>query len=193
MATRDLADRMEYAGPMWVQTEEDVGSSIRAIGDGASGGPVLCIASGGCTVLGLLRVGAERVVAVDINPSQLDVVRLKLASLESLEPSEFLEMWISRCRKRRLELYDRVRGKVPGLDASFDTWVSEVPDDMELADAGGMQGVGAETRSKNPDVYRQLWGWIESGTPVSRSVLLTAARVIAERRQSSSRAALFTG
>lgn len=184
MAITDLASRMASAGPMWVQTEEDVRSSIQAIGRKVSAGPLLCIASGGCSVLGLLRAGAERVVAIDINPAQLEVVRLKLAGLESLEPNEFLEMWISRCRERRLELYERVREKVPGLGASLDAWVSGVPDAVELADAGGMEGVGAETRSKNPDIYCQLWHWIEAGAPVSRSVLLGAARAIAVKRQS---------
>ncbi len=147
-------------------------------------GPLLCIASGGCTVLGLLGAGAEHVVAVDINPAQLDVVRLKLAGLRLLDPSEFLEMWVSRSRKRRLHLYRRVRETAGGIGCSFDSWISEIPDGIELADAGGMEGVGTELRSNRPDMYWQLWNWIESGAAVDRSFLLEAATFIAAKRQS---------
>ena len=183
METRDLADRMAYAGPMWVQTEEDVWSSTHAIGDSVADGPVLCIASGGCTALGMLGAGAEHVVAVDINPTQLDVVRLKLGCLASLQPDEFFEMWISRSRERRLELYDRVRESVSSVSSSFDGWVLGIPDGVELVDAGGMEGVGSELRQEAPELYCQLWDWIESGAPVGRSFLLEAAREIAARRQ----------
>lgn len=184
MQTRDLADRMAYAGPMWVQTEEDVQSSARAIGEGLGAGPVLCIASGGCTVLGLLRAGAQHVVAVDINPAQLDVVRLKLAGLGLLSPAEFSEMWISRCRERRLGLYERIRETVRGLGSSFDAWVAGIADGVELADAGGMEGVGSEIRLQSPDLHRQLWNWLETDAKVDRSELLDAAKLIAAKRQS---------
>ena len=186
MKTRDLADRMANAGPMWVQTEEDVWTSTRAIGDWVGTGPVLCIASGGCTAIGLLRAGAEHVVAVDINPTQLDVARLKLAGLRSLESDEFLEMWVSISRERRLELYERVRESVPSVSSAFDAWVLRIPDGVELVDAGGMEGVGSELRLKYPELYRDLWNWIESGASVGRSFLLDAAREIAARRQDRS-------
>ena len=175
---------MAYAGPMWVQTEEDVGCSIRAINSGASPGPVLCIASGGCTALGLLRAGVEQVVAVDINPTQLDVVRLKLAGLRNLERNEFVEMWTSRRRERRLELCERAWKGMPSVGSSFDDWLSAIPDGVELVDAGGMEGVGSELRSEDPNLYRQLWSWLASDASVSRAMLLRAARVIAAKRQS---------
>lgn len=186
METRELADRMAYAGPMWVQTEEDVWSSTRAMGVSVAEGPVLCIASGGCTALGMLRAGAEHVVAVDINPAQLDVVRLKLGCLASLRPDEFFEMWTSRSRVRRLEFYERVRESVRGVSSSFDGWMLRIPDGVELVDAGGMEGVGSELRQEDPELHRELWGWIESGVSVGRPFLLDAAREIAARRQGRS-------
>ena len=184
MDTRGIAGRLANAVPMWVQTAEDVWPSTRAIGDWVRKGSVLCIASGGCTALGLLRAGAEHVVAVDSNPSQLDVVRLKLAGLRSLAPEEFTEMWISRRRERRLELYERVRESAPGLGASFDAWVSQIPDDVELVDAGSMQGVGSELRMEDPEAHRKLWDWIESGAPVDRTLVFVAARKIGAKYHS---------
>src|SRR5438094_8829220 len=44
------------------------------------GSRVLCIASAGCTALALAESG-DRVTAVDINPSQVDYVRPRLAGM----------------------------------------------------------------------------------------------------------------
>lgn len=183
METVDVAAKFQSAPPMWVQTVEDVGSSIRAFADSLNTGPVLCIVSGGCTPMGLLRGGAEHVIAVDINPSQLDVLRLKLGGLQSLEPEPFLELFLSRLRERRLELYQRVRDSTPDIGGSFDGWLSQIPDGVELVDAGVMQGTGSELRQEQPEVYRVLWDWIAGEASVPRSALLAAAKDLAARFQ----------
>ncbi len=91
--------------------------------EGLKAGPgddVLSIASAGCNVLGLLLRGVKRVVAIDLNPSQLSVVELKLRAIETLTHDEFVNlMGIRDGGLDRLELYSKVR---PHLSERARTW-----------------------------------------------------------------------
>ena len=80
--------------------------------DGLKAGPgddVLSIASAGCNVLGLLLREPKRVVAIDLNPSQLSVVELKLRAIEHLTHEEFVNLIGIREGLDRIALYEKVR------------------------------------------------------------------------------------
>jgi S-adenosylmethionine-diacylglycerol 3-amino-3-carboxypropyl transferase len=90
--------------------------------DGLKAGPgddVLSIASAGCNVLGLLLRDVKRVVAIDLNPSQLSVVELKLKAIEHLTHEEFVNLFGIREGLDRLALYEKVR---PHLSERARTW-----------------------------------------------------------------------
>jgi S-adenosylmethionine-diacylglycerol 3-amino-3-carboxypropyl transferase len=55
-------------------------------------GEYLVIASAGCNVLNLLLHEPARITAIDLNPAQTALVHLKLAGIQVLSRSEFLEL-----------------------------------------------------------------------------------------------------
>ena len=74
--------------------------------EGLKAGPgddVLSIASAGCNVLGLLLRDVKRVVAIDLNPSQLSVVELKLRAIETLTRAGNIAAEDTRVTKRLLD------------------------------------------------------------------------------------------
>jgi len=90
--------------------------------DGLKAGPgddVLSIASAGCNVLGILLRDVKRVVAIDLNPSQLSVVELKLRAIEHLTHEEFVNLLGIRKGMDRIALYEKVR---PHLSDRARTW-----------------------------------------------------------------------
>jgi S-adenosylmethionine-diacylglycerol 3-amino-3-carboxypropyl transferase len=69
---------------------------------------VLMIASAGCNVLNLLLHEPRRIVAVDLNPSQTALLELKIAAIQRLDHTGFLEL-LGLARGRPLVRYDAVR------------------------------------------------------------------------------------
>lgn len=69
----------------------------------------LSVTSGGCNTLSLLLADPARVVAIDFNPSQNHLLRLKMAAIAELDHGELLEFLGVRPSDRRKALYERVR------------------------------------------------------------------------------------
>ncbi|MBM3275069.1 MAG: DUF3419 family protein [Candidatus Sericytochromatia bacterium] len=71
----------------------------------------LSITSGGCNTLSLLLHDPARVVALDFNPNQNHLLRLKMAALGQLDHGQKLELLGVRqtAPGKRIELYTRVR------------------------------------------------------------------------------------
>ncbi len=70
---------------------------------------VLSIGSAGDNSFSLLSQGPELVVAVDINPVQLNLIELKKAAFATLNYDEFLEFLGFADSSRRLELFEKVK------------------------------------------------------------------------------------
>lgn len=74
-----------------------------------SGDTVFCITSGGCNALAFLLDDPDRVIALDLNPSQGHLLDLKRCALERLGHGELLELMGARDSERRSALYARIR------------------------------------------------------------------------------------
>jgi S-adenosylmethionine-diacylglycerol 3-amino-3-carboxypropyl transferase len=113
----------------FAQVREDPLLEIEALGPSgplsgklqAKGGPIVVVSSGGCTALSLLAAGAERVVAVDLNPVQNHLVELKAEALTAVDPAEVVAFLggAPMEQERRLALYEDVR---PRLSSASRTW-----------------------------------------------------------------------
>lgn len=53
---------------------------------------VLCIGSAGCNVISLALHAPKRIVAIDLSPAQIALMRLKIAAIEDLSHSEFVSL-----------------------------------------------------------------------------------------------------
>ena len=73
------------------------------------GAVCLSIASAGDNALALLARNPARVVAVDMNPSQLACLELRVAAYRELDHAGLLELMGSRASTRRRDLYARCR------------------------------------------------------------------------------------
>ena len=80
------------------------------------------ITSGGCNTLDLLRHDPARVVALDFNPNQNHLLRLKIACFKALTHGEMLEFLGVRSSTRRSALYARLRDELtPEAQAFWDS------------------------------------------------------------------------
>lgn len=70
---------------------------------------VLSIGSAGDNSFSLLSKGPELVVAVDINPVQLNLIELKKAAFATLKYEEFLEFLGFSPSKQRMQLFEKVK------------------------------------------------------------------------------------
>jgi S-adenosylmethionine-diacylglycerol 3-amino-3-carboxypropyl transferase len=91
------------------------------------GDTCLSIASAGDNSLAMLAPGAGRVIVLDMNPSQLACLELRVAAYRELEHQELLELIGSRPSMRRSNLYRRCRPLL-SVDARnfWDAHASEV-------------------------------------------------------------------
>ena len=186
MESRHLADGLVGAGPLWIQAEEDIDTTVAGLGEVVPNGRILCIVSGGCSIAGLLLAGAREVVAVDINSAQLGVARLKLTSLARLSAVELCDLWLRDSLTRRQAVYQKIRRKLGKNDRSWlDEWLPAISDGIPLVDAGGMEGVGSEIKRVHPELYWKLRRWLQSRED-NASFLEEAARLVAELRQERS-------
>ncbi len=104
----EVAARADFSQIRYAQCWEDADVLVTALNVGG-GGHCLSIASAGDNSLALLAGGAERVVALDLNPAQLACLALRVAAYRELAHGEFLELMGSRPSTRRAELYQRCR------------------------------------------------------------------------------------
>lgn len=80
---------------------------------------VLSIGSAGDNSFSLVSKGPELVLAVDINPVQLNVIELKKAAFATLEYNEFLEFLGFRESNRRMKLFEKVKQALTDEMQSF--------------------------------------------------------------------------
>ncbi|MFN3431466.1 MAG: DUF3419 family protein, partial [Candidatus Sericytochromatia bacterium] len=116
--TTELITRPFFRGVGYASCWEDPAVLRRALQVGP-GDAVLSIASGGCNTLSLLLDDPARVVAVDFNPHQTRLLRLKIAAIRSLDHAGLLELVGVRDSTRRAALYASVR---PALDEADRAW-----------------------------------------------------------------------
>src|ERR1700754_4409383 len=100
MADTDIAHRAAFDQIRYAQVWEDADILEEAIAP-KPGDTVVSIASAGDNAFALLAEGCERVIAVDLNPTQLACVRLRKAMYQHLSHQEFLELMGSRGSMRR--------------------------------------------------------------------------------------------
>ncbi|AJQ97130.1 DUF3419 family protein [Gynuella sunshinyii] len=104
----EVAGRADFTQIRYAQCWEDADILVAALST-AKAGQCLSICSAGDNALALLAAGAERVVALDLNPAQLYCLALRVAAYRELNHGELLELMGSRPSHRRAELYQRCR------------------------------------------------------------------------------------
>jgi len=132
----EVAGRADFSRVRYAQCWEDAdvlldGLAVRP------GDVCLSIASAGDNSLALLTADPARVIAVDLNPSQLHCVALRIAAYRRLAHHELLELIGSRPApaRRRLQHYHRCRRELD--DAARRFW-----DARGQAIAAGVGGYG---------------------------------------------------
>jgi S-adenosylmethionine-diacylglycerol 3-amino-3-carboxypropyl transferase len=107
--TTEIAQRAEFSAIRYAQCWEDADVLLAGL-DVQPGDVCLSIASAGDNSLALLARSPAKVLAVDLNPSQLACLELRIAAYRCLEHGELLELIGSTPSTRRVELYQRCRG-----------------------------------------------------------------------------------
>ncbi len=104
----EAATRADFSAIRYAQVWEDADVLVQALAP-LKDQTCLSIASAGDNALALLGFAPAKVVAVDLNPSQLACVELRVAAYRALEHGELLELIGSRPSTRRPALYQRCR------------------------------------------------------------------------------------
>lgn len=132
--TTEAATRADFPQIRYAQVWEDADILLAAL-DVQPADTVVSIASAGDNALALLGAGAERVVALDLNPAQLACVALRVAAYQELNHAELLELMGSRPSIKRPQLYQRCRSRLTPAVRQF--W-----DARPAAIAGGIGAAG---------------------------------------------------
>lgn len=135
MAGTEIAGRAAFDRIRYAQVWEDADILAEAL-DAGPGKTVVSIASAGDNALALLAEGADEVIAVDLNPTQLACVRIRVSAYRELSHGELLELMGSRPSGRRAELLTKVAARLSDEDQAF--WAA-LKDDVV---AHGLGGVG---------------------------------------------------
>lgn len=116
----------DFSAIWYAQCWEDADILLQGL-DVRPGDSCLSIASAGDNSFAMLARGAGRVIALDLNPSQLACVELRAAAYRELAHQELLELIGSRPSARRGELYRRCRPLLTAETRSFwDTQACEI-------------------------------------------------------------------
>jgi S-adenosylmethionine-diacylglycerol 3-amino-3-carboxypropyl transferase len=110
--------RADFTQIRYAQCWEDADILLDAL-DIRDGDTCLSIASAGDNSLSMLARGADRVIALDLNPAQLACLALRIAAYRTLEHGELLELIGSTSSDRRPALYARCRGGLPADARAF--------------------------------------------------------------------------
>jgi S-adenosylmethionine-diacylglycerol 3-amino-3-carboxypropyl transferase len=135
-ASTEAATRADFSRIRYAQVWEDADVLLAAL-DVQPADTVVSIASAGDNALALLGAGADRVVALDLNPAQLACLELRVAAYRELSHPELLALIGSRPGgvEERGELYRRCRGRLARAAREF--W-----DGQPESVAGGIGGAG---------------------------------------------------
>lgn len=117
---------------------EDTSSELEALN--LRGGRALSILAAGGRAFGLLLGDPSEVVAIDRNPAQIHLGRLKVAAMRRLDRDAYLAFVGIREGRARAEMYRAMRDELPADARAF--W-----DDRPADIAEGIQHVGRTERS----------------------------------------------
>jgi S-adenosylmethionine-diacylglycerol 3-amino-3-carboxypropyl transferase len=146
-AATEAAQRADFTQIRYAQCWEDADILLNAL-DIRDGDICLSIASAGDNSLSMLARGASKVISLDLNPSQLACLALRIAAYRSLEHAELLELIGSVPSDRRPALYAQCRKYLPEDARTF--WDSH----PNLIAAG----IGAAGKFEN--YFRAFRKWI---------------------------------
>jgi len=104
----EVAGRADFSQIRYAQCWEDADILLEAL-NVRPGDVCLSIGSAGDNALSLLTRQPERVVVIDLNPSQLACLELRVAAYRELDHEGLLELMGSRPSGRRAALYQRCR------------------------------------------------------------------------------------
>ncbi len=107
----EAATRADFSQIRYAQCWEDADVLLEAL-NVQPGDVCLSIGSAGDNALSLLTRRPERVIVIDLNPSQLACLELRVAAYRELEHTELLELIGSRPSQRRPALYRRCRSQL---------------------------------------------------------------------------------
>jgi S-adenosylmethionine-diacylglycerol 3-amino-3-carboxypropyl transferase len=107
-ASSEAASRANFSLIRYAQCWEDADVLLEAL-DVRPGDTCLSIGSAGDNSLALLARQPERIVVIDLNPSQLACLELRVAAYRRLDHAGLLELIGSRPSQRRLDLYRACR------------------------------------------------------------------------------------
>lgn len=114
----EAATRVDFSAIRYAQVWEDADVLVQAL-QPLENQTCLSIASAGDNALALLSFAPAKVVAVDLNLSQLACLELRVAAYRALEHGELLELIGSRPSTRRAALYGRCRKLLSSSAAAF--------------------------------------------------------------------------
>jgi len=103
-----IAEEADFTRIRYAQCWEDADILLEAL-EPAPGKVCVSIASAGDNSLSLLSRGPARVIALDLNPSQLACLELRVAAYRTLQHGELLELIGARPSERRGNLYRACR------------------------------------------------------------------------------------
>lgn len=130
----EAAAHADFSRIRYAQCWEDADVLLEALNI-QPGDDCLSIASAGDNALSMLARQPGRIVAIDLNPSQLACLELRVAAYRELDHGGLLELIGSRPSRRRDALYRRCRGP---LSASVRAFWDAQPDGI----ARGIGGAG---------------------------------------------------
>ncbi len=168
----EVSARATLDAILYAQCWEDADILLEGL-DVQAGDVCLSVTAAGDNTLALLTRDPRRVLAVDLNPSQLACLEIRVAALRTLDHDEFLELMGSRQSDRRRELYQKCRSNVRSRSAR-DMWDRLVPKVEQF----GVGGVGKFERYWR--IFRRwVLPWIHRQSVVTK---LLAAKSKKDRR-----------
>lgn len=122
----EAADRADFSQIRYAQCWEDADILLEALAV-QPGDVCLSIGSAGDNALSLLTCRPERVIVIDLNPSQLACLELRVAAYRELDHPGLLELMGSRPSQRRVQLYQRCRSQLsPRVRGFWDARGAEI-------------------------------------------------------------------
>lgn len=117
-ASSEAAGRADFSQIRYAQCWEDADILLEAL-NVQPGDTCLSIGSAGDNALSLLTRQPQRVIVIDLNPSQLACLELRVAAYRELDHTGLLELIGSRTSQRRSVLYQRCRSQLSASVRDF--------------------------------------------------------------------------
>ena len=83
------------------------------------GDKILSITSGGCNVLNFLIYDPKKIIAIDFNPNQNHILKLKIEAIKHLNHNEFIELLGIVKTDRSNDIYKKIRKYLPKETQAF--------------------------------------------------------------------------